>query len=376
MERLPEDCIGVILEYCRGKTLATLAMVSRQWTQRALAEEVQRFLPGESTPDITYEDDWIFVVSTGAYLTVVRNKFGPVSLYHACCSGCPDMMMLALALGATDYQDGFESAAEYGHYDIAIHLWGLIAEPNLESSIFAVYAGGNTDLMNLVRPTSQELWNEAVAGACRGNGLALLREILPKYNNNKARLLVEAFDGGATEVLDFLTENGIKCEDEDDLSRAVRIERYDIFDLFLSTNPFLDLEDAFYVACTGGHFEIVQRLLPRELDENALCVGCMLACFGRYLEVIRRIIPQVSNIYVNDWLSFLCGPEDLDLYASISHDSSALRASYEEIVDYLVEVGADDFEGTREIAKWRNCDKMVEIMQKKIDEAAYLASAS
>jgi hypothetical protein len=367
MELLPEDCVGMILRHCWGNKLAILAMVSKQWNRRALAEEARRFSPGIE-PDEIDENDWAFIVSVGAYLSVVRGKFGPVYLRNACMSGCMDMIELALAKGACDYQDGFESAASQGHVGAALRMWGLLAAPDLEGCVFAVYAGGNADLMKLVKPDTQCLWNEAVAGACRGNNVDILQEILCKYDDCKSRLLLDAFDGGAQDVLQFLAKKGIVCEDEESLVCAIRMGRYDAFDLFLESNPGLDVENAFLTACCGGHEEVVRRLMSRDFDEDVFGIGCMLACFGRYLGVIKCVSEVVESTDANVWLVFLCGPETPHLYEQLAHDSDVPQNSYEEIVDYLIEKGANDLGRALDAAVEIGCEEMIHVLQKKMNE--------
>jgi hypothetical protein len=330
MEQLTEDCISLILARCNGPMLATLAMVSTEWTRRVLATETSRFTP-PVVPIITGRGAWFDLIASGAYLTVVRSKYGEVKLKGACYSGNQEMVDLALRLGAIDYQNGFETAAIRGHYHIAMQMWDLMTAPNIRDCVRATYRGADPRLMQLFddKMDDQAVRNDAVFGACRGGQIELLKRIIHTYSGVSSGLLYFAFCSRNAETIGFLLDEGHKCDDEGGIIMAMNHGEYNIVHCFYLTDPSFDTTQAFYGACRKGHLEKVPCLAlnksAQELDR-----GLTLACIGRYLGVIKHL--STFEDFAG-WDAVLARLDEAG--EDIESDVVALPAdSYEEIVEY------------------------------------------
>jgi hypothetical protein len=330
MDSLSEDCRNYMFGKFPSRSLATLTKVSRKYTQWALAEETRRHGP----LSITDADHWDVIVISGAYLTAVRTKYAPILLDLAVLGG-NNMVDLALALGATDYEDGYVTAARESRENTALRMWRLIEKPDLGRCVFNTFAGGNATLMALFDCTGP-LMNFAVCGACAGEQLELLKGIFHKYTDSPCSLLLCTAGHKSTETYDFLVANGIKCESVRHVLEEIVAGCYDDAIILLRSNPELDVGIVLYQACAGGHEPMLRYIRDHyKIPRATISAACEAACTYRRKNIIAILSTMDGFVGYDEIVRMVC---------AYSRACSG-HCSIEEIITFCAENSGDAIEG-------------------------------
>jgi hypothetical protein len=269
-----------------------------------------------------------------------------------------DMVELALARGAEDYQEGFEGAAYNCRTDIALRMWSLLKEPDMNSCVLSAYSGADPELMALFE-LDEKLQNVAVVGLVIGEHLDLLAGSLCKFTDNPSKLLATALRSETRCAFNFLVKSGIKCENWGDIVAAMRYKEYNMAIAFLESNPALDFEEILFHACNEGHLTIAEYILANHaLSQDAVEIACALASYGRYKEIIVRLSSAPGFVGYDKIMIALCGPP-----ADLPREKLALPGdSYEDLVSFCVENKAVSFDEALVCAAQRGCEKMIDLM--------------
>lgn len=170
---------------------------------------------------------------------------------------------------------------------------------------------GNIESVRLFFEYKITNWNSCLKSACKGGNIEVVKRIIKKGATQFAQCAVEAGMGGNIEIINLL--NNLVLEVSIEVSIDISIEVRAKCD-----------QDYIYGACIAGNLEIIKLMFGRVSNEyiNTVCMNTV--CRYGYMEIIQFLIEKGATNFDNYILQ-------------------ACEYNKMEVVEFLIEKGASNF---------------------------------
>src|SRR5579875_418558 len=318
------------------------------------------------------------------YLIKIGAKDLDTALSKAGHSGNLELIKFLIYNGATNFKFALSNACYKGHLNIINFLIGTVENLSLalrnacksknrnivnfifeQNKIYDINYGlygacysGDIKLVNLVIKKGATDWNYGAVGACRGGKIETLKIMINNGANEYDKFFNSACKNGSIEIITFLLRFSPNFNIA--LFYATKYGKYNIveylIDKYTDDNFYIIVNSAFF-----GHKDILEFLLKFEVTINELNIALKYACSNGRSEIVKYLLEIGANNYENAfYMSCVKGHIEL---VKLFLDKVNIKVSYAcingnlKIIELLINYGADDLnEGLINACKYGHLD--------------------
>ena len=194
--------------------------------------------------------------------------------------GYQDIVEMMIMSDARNFNEAMRAGASGGHREIVDRMLTLGATTYNET-MKAAAEGGYRAIVEQMISLGATRFNCSLIRASRGGHLELVKDLISRGARSFAISFVEAAGNGHRNVVDLLIEQGIL---NDDYHRSIAGKQY--------ISKHIWINNALDNVASKGHFGMVDYLI--ELGANNYDIAIYSATSGGHRDVVTRLLPLVT----------------------------------------------------------------------------------
>ena len=183
---------------------------------------------------------------------------------------------------------GIYGACRGGNLELV--KWCMQIEPiEKDSLLIGACRGGHADIIRYAIDNGSTNWNSGLYGACRGGHMNVALDMIARGAHcDWYMLFYDVCSSGSVEMVQWILNADPSVANRDMLYEVCNSGNKKLVQLFIDrgNNNWVD---GLYGACTEGHVEIAQMLIP-QAGTRALNRGLTAACTNGYFELANLMI--------------------------------------------------------------------------------------